>query len=219
MKKEEYEKTYGAAWDEGDINAKDTYTDESGKNVIGFPGITMPVITIDKPKIIQDYRFGFIAHWVNADKLGEMPNTFNARIETISELATWRDAWKNAQRCLVCTNGFFEHDKKRKMKVFIHLKEIENFYYAGIYNDYINKKTGEIIKTMAIVTTTANALIAEVHKRMPVMIKPGDENLWMDAHADLNLLLMQYGQPLNASFMVMEDEEPKEEKSAQGKLF
>ena len=115
MKKEEYELAYGAEWDKDDVDAKNTYTDESGKNTIGYPGITMPVITIDKPKIIQDYRFGFIA-----------------RIETISELATWRDAWKNKQRCVVLTNGFYEHDKKRKIKVFFHLKESENFYYAGI---------------------------------------------------------------------------------------
>ena len=174
MKKEEYELAYGAEWDKDDVDAKNTYTDESGKNTIGYPGITMPVITIDKPKIIQDYRFGFIAHWLNADKLNEVRNTFNARIETISELATWRDAWKNKQRCVVLTNGFYEHDKKRKIKVFFHLKESENFYYAGIYNDYINKKTGEIIKTMAIVTTTANELISEVHTRMPVMLRPGD---------------------------------------------
>ncbi len=61
MKKEEYELAYGAEWDKDDVDVKDTYTDESGKNTIGYPGITMPVITIDKPKIIQDYRFGFIA--------------------------------------------------------------------------------------------------------------------------------------------------------------
>ncbi|MBK7036879.1 MAG: SOS response-associated peptidase [Bacteroidetes bacterium] len=219
MKKEEYELAYGAEWDKDDVDAKDTYTDESGKNTIGYPGITMPVITIDKPKIIQDYRFGFIAHWLNADKLNEVRNTFNARIETISELATWRDAWKNKQRCVVLTNGFYEHDKKRKIKVFFHLKETENFYYAGIYNDYINKKTGEIIKTMAIVTTTANELISEVHTRMPVMLRPGDEKLWMDKDADLNHLLIQYGQPLNASYIIMEDEEPKATKVGQGSLF
>lgn len=219
MKKEEYELAFGKTWDNEDAEVKNAYVDEAGENTIGFPGNNMPVITIEKPDVIQDYRFGFIPNWLNPDKLKEVKNTFNARIETITELATWRDAWRKGQRCIVCTNGFYEFNKAEKRRIFIHLKNIMHFYYAGIYNNYVNKQTGEIIKTMAIITTSANSLVSQVHNRMPVIIKPGDENLWMDNSADLNHLLIQFSEPINANFMVMENAEQKPNKSGQTELF
>ena len=218
--KEEYQKAYGLPWDIEDANNTDAYTDDAGQNSIGFPGIKMPVITIEKPNVIQDYEFGFVPHWMSSEKISGIRNTFNARIETITKLATWRDAWQNAQRCLVCTNGFYEHDKKRKMRVFIHLKEEENFYYGGIYNNWINKQTGEVHKTMAVITTYPNELVAKVHHRQPVIIQKGHEATWMDPSADTNHLLIQYGHPLSASFMELDDviDKPKKN-SGQTELF
>ncbi len=218
MKKEEYEKAYGREWAEGE-STEDTYIDETGENSVGFPGNAMPVITIERPDVLQNYAFGFIPHWANPDKLKEMKIIFNARIETITELPTWRDAWKNGKRCLVCTNGFYEYDKKRKQRVFFHLKERENFYYAGIYCDYVNKKTGEVVKTMAVITTTANALVEQVHTRMPVIINPGEESRWMDTGADTDHLILQYGQPISPAFMIMEDAGEKPKKGSQRSLF
>lgn len=219
-KKEEYQKIYGLPWDPGDVKNEDAYTDDTGQNSVGFPGIKMPVITIEKPQIIQDYEFGFIPHWMNAEKAAGIRNTFNARIETIDKLATWRDAWQKGQRCLVCTNGFYEHDKKRKMRVFIRLKDESNFYYGGVYNNWVNKSTGEMHKTMAVVTTYPNELVAEVHHRQPVMIQLGNESPWMNPDADPAHLLIQYSQPLSAAFMKMDDMPDKSrKKNGQTELF
>jgi len=218
-KKEEYQQSYGVAWEPADASNPDTYVDESGENSVGFPGNKMPVITIEKPTLIQDYEFGFIPHWVKSDGIDGYRGNHNAKIETITELPTWRDAWKAKQRCLVCTNGFFEHDKKRKQKVFIRLKDPENFYFAGLYNNWVNKGTGEVRRTMAIITTVPNELVATVHNRMPIIIRPGDHDAWMDISADLNHLLMQYSQPISAAFMIMEDSISKPKKSSQGELF
>ncbi len=217
--KEVYEKNYGKPWLADDLAIEEKYHDASGEDAIGYPGSPMPVITIEKPDVIQAYQFGFIPHWLSPDKLNEQRATFNARIETITQLATWRDAWKNGQRCLVCTNGFFEHNKREKRKMFIHLKDEEFFYFGGIFNNYVNKQSGEIIKTMAVVTTASNSLIAEIHSRMPVMIQKNNAAAWIDPTASPQHILMQYSQPLNPSFMVMDyaDDAPKTEK--QGSLF
>lgn len=219
MNKEVYEKNYGKPWLGEDLNVEEKYHDTTGENVIGYPGTPMPTITIEQPDVIQAYIFGFIPHWLSPDKIGEQRATFNARIETITQLATWRDAWKNGQRCLVCTNGFYEHNKREKRKMFIHLKDEEFFYYAGIYHNYVNKLTGEIIKTMAIITTTSNSLMAEIHGRMPVIIQQGNEKMWMDKNADKQHLLMQYGQPLSPNFMVMDYADEKPDVQKQGSLF
>jgi putative SOS response-associated peptidase YedK len=219
MIKEAYEATYGRPWAEEDLSIPEKYLDETGNNAIAFPGTPMPVVTLERPQVIQAYHFGFIPHWTAPEKVNEQRATFNARIETITELATWRDAWKHGQRCLVCTNGFFEHNKAEKRKMFIHLQDAENFYYAGLFNNYINKKTGEIIRTMAVVTTTPNALIAGIHNRMPVIIPIGTESPWLDPDADIKQLLAQYTPPFSAEKMIMEYADKKPAKPEQGTLF
>lgn len=219
MVKEVYEQSFGRPWAEEDLGIEEKYHDESGNNAIAFPGTLMPVVTIERPQIIQAYQFGFIPHWTAPEKVNEQKATFNARIETITELATWRDAWKHGQRCLVCTNGFFEHNKAEKRKMFIHLQDAENFFYAGLYNNYINKKTGEIIRTMAVITTTPNSLIASIHNRMPVIIPIGTESPWLDPNADLKSLLANYTTPFSPDHMLMEYADKKPQKPVQGELF
>lgn len=219
MVKEAYKDAYGLPWEEDDLAIPERYVDAKGENAVAFPGSQMPVVTIEKPDVIQAYEFGFIPHWADPEKLKEIRNTFNARIETISQLATWRDAWKNAQRCLVCTTGFFEHNKREKRQMFIHLKKTEYFYYAGIYNDYVNKQTGEVRRTMAVITTVPNELIAQIHNRMPVIIVPGTENKWMDISSNPVQLLSEYKVPINASAMQMDYADGKPKKPEQGKLF
>lgn len=219
MVKEVYEKTYGRPWLAGDEAVEEKYHDESGQNAIAFPGSPMPVVTAERPDEIQAYHFGFIPHWTAPDRVHEQRATFNARIETVSELATWRDAWKKGQRCLVCTNGFFEYNKPEKRRMFIHLRDAECFYYAGLYNNYINRKTGEITRTMAVITTTPNTLIATIHNRMPVIIPIGTESPWLDPHADLKQLLANYAHPFAVEQMIMQYADKQEKKPEQGKLF
>lgn len=213
-----YEKNYGKPWLESDLDAEEKYHETDG-DAIAFPGAAVPVITLQKPDFIQAYHFGFIPHWLSPEKLNDKRATFNARIETIPTLATWRDAWKNGQRCVVCTNGFFEYNKKEKRKMSIHLKEEDCFFYGGIYSDFINKLTGEITRSMAIVTTEANSLITTIHNRMPVIIPIGDEGLWMDSYAELQKLLEHYAIPFNSNKMIMEYADDTPNKPIQGSLF
>jgi putative SOS response-associated peptidase YedK len=89
------------------------------------------------------------------------------------------------RRCLVLSSGFYEHRHvsqigKRgqllkstiKYPYHIYLPAKPVFMMAGIYNTYIDDESGKNIDTFAIVTTAANALMAQIHndkKRMPVI--------------------------------------------------
>lgn len=213
-----YEKNYGKLWLEEDLAIAERYHEPNG-DAVGFPGSAMPVITLQKPEVIQAYIFGFTPGWLAPEKLNEQRATFNARIETIPQLATWRDAWKNAQRCIVCTNGFFEYNKREKRRMKIQMKDNECFYYAGLFNNYVNKETGEIHKTMAVVTTVANSLIGEIHNRMPVILSKGMETLWMDKSARLDEILGFYAVPFEAQKLSMAYADDVPPKPSQGSLF
>ncbi len=69
-----------------------------------------------------------------------------------------------------------------KIKYEIGIGNDELFAFAGLYSQWIDPDTSEIVPTFTIVTTEANTLMAEIHnikKRMPVILRPEDEQHWL----------------------------------------
>tara|TARA_R110002072_G_scaffold288828_1_gene455107 strand:- start:4780 stop:5394 length:615 start_codon:yes stop_codon:yes gene_type:complete len=149
-------------------------------NAFSFP--LTPVITDEKPDVIQHYKWGLIPSWSKDDEIKKF--TINARIETIKEKPSYRNSVN--KRCLVIADGFYEWKwidatGKNKQKHLISLPNNDLYAYGGIYSEWIDPSTGEIINTYSIVTTDANPLVAEIHKkkRMPIILKPEDESNWL----------------------------------------
>lgn len=150
----------------------------------GFNFAKNPIITDDKPNIIQHYNWGLIPSWAKDEDIKKM--TLNARIETIDEKPSFRNSIN--KRCLVIANGFYEWQwldskGKNKIKYEIGIGNDDLFAFAGLYSQWINNATGEIKDTYTIVTTQANELMAVIHntkQRMPIILKPEDENKWLN---------------------------------------
>jgi putative SOS response-associated peptidase YedK len=149
----------------------------------GFTHPNTPVIANNSLNEIDLFQWGLVPSWAK-DKSFQK-NTLNARIETLKDLPSFRDAVKN--RCLIIADGFFEWkwlDKagKEKSQYQISLPSNELFAFAGIYSTWTDKTTGEMINTYAIVTTEADPFMAEIHnikKRMPVILTPENEHDWL----------------------------------------
>ncbi len=45
------------------------------------------------------------------------------------------------------------------------------FGFAGLWEEWLDKQTGEMLKTRTIITTEANDVLKHVHDRMPVILK------------------------------------------------
>jgi putative SOS response-associated peptidase YedK len=177
------------------FNAKfdtDEYTAQPRINGFTFP--RTPVITNENSNIIQLYSWGLMPSWSKDQKL--RANTLNARIETLTEKPSFKSYVKN--RCLILADGFYEwkwldEKGKTKQQYEITLQNNSPFAFAGIYNTWTDKSTGKILNTYTIVTTEANELMAEIHntkKRMPVILTPANEKLWLN-----NYDLMQFVVP------------------------
>ena len=85
------------------------------------------------------------------------------------------------RRCLIVADGFYEwrQDQGRKQPVFIHLKNQEPFVFAGLW-DSQPQENGESRSYCTIITTNANALIAPIHQRMPVILPASAMDAWLD---------------------------------------
>ena len=149
----------------------------------GFQFPETPVITNKYDNIIELYQWGLIPHWAKDDNIKKY--TLNARIETIKDKAAFRFSLDN--RCLILADGFFEWQwldpkGKQKQKYLITLPDNDAFAYAGLWSEWKNKKTNEIIKSYTILTTEANELMSRIHntkKRMPVILSKDCEKLWL----------------------------------------
>ncbi|WP_276497904.1 SOS response-associated peptidase [Pontibacter litorisediminis] len=145
------------------------------------PSQSLPVVTGDKPDTIQYFSWGLQPFWAKDAKA--VKRSINARAETLTEKPSFRTLLKS-KRCLVPADGFFEWQKTEHGKVphRILLKSEELFSFAGLWDEWADKGTGEVLHTFTIITTEANKLVRPIHDRMPVMLSPEAEELWLDEH-------------------------------------
>ena len=53
------------------------------------------------------------------------------------------------------------------------------FAFAGIWDRWKNPER-ELVETCSIITTSANALLSDIHDRMPVILTREDHDRWLD---------------------------------------
>lgn len=146
----------------------------------------VPVITNSDRSQIQKFTWGLIPHWVRdeAQAIDLSTKTFNARVETVDGKPSFRDAFKT-QRCLVLADGFFEWQTIGSTKIphYIYRENFEPFAFAGLWNEWVNRGTGEIHKTFTILTQDANPFMAQIHntkKRQPIILSEDAERVWLE---------------------------------------
>ena len=135
---------------------------------------------------LDPLRWGLIPNWCSDPNGGRKP--INAKCETVRDLPTFRDAYRT-RRCIVPVDGFFEwkaiKGQKAKQPYAIAIKDGSPFGIAGIWENWKEPASGEWIRTFAIITTDANALVADIHDRMPVILAPAaDYHRWLGDEAD-----------------------------------
>ena len=146
----------------------------------------LPVIQSANPESISLVKWGLIPFWVRDSKAASeiRLKTFNARAETIREKPSFRGSVKS-KRCLVLCSGFYEwqHRGSEKIPHYIYLESEQPMAMAGLYDDWTDRETGEVVQTCTIITTAANPLMEKIHntrKRMPVILPERLENAWID---------------------------------------
>src|SRR5215831_6384752 len=150
--------------------------------------------------------WGFVPEW--ADGRPDVKPLINARAETVATKPFFREAFKH-KRCLVLADGFYEWQRMGKGKVpyRIALKTEEPFAFAGIWST-VHDAQGTVQPTFALLTTEANALVAQIHTRMPVILREQDEADWLNPHLSLEAaqaLLV----PLPADLLMAYEVSPK----------
>jgi putative SOS response-associated peptidase YedK len=123
-------------------------------------------------------RWGFVPPWAKDPSVGF--KMINARAETVAEKPAYRDAFAR-RRCLIVADGFYEWQRDGARQPF-HITRADGapFAFAGLRTAWKDPRTEQWLRSCTIVTTQANAAIASIHPRMPVILERADEEAWLD---------------------------------------
>lgn len=197
----------------------------------GAPRQQYPIIVLSElePRMQFGFvsaRWGFIPRKERDPKGGRQP--INARSEGVATNFVFRDAYRS-KRALMPIDGFFEWkdifgDGKNKQPYAVAMKDGGPFAIAAIYDVWRDPATGEDIRTFCVLTTEANAMMAKIHDRMPVILHEKDYQRWLGPETDPRDLLVPFpselmtmwpigrkvGNPRNDTADILDPVEPDE---------
>lgn len=129
-------------------------------------------------------RWGFIPGWVKDPR--DFPMLINARAETAAEKPSFRAAMRH-RRVLVPASGFYEWQRvatagAKGAPFWLRPRRGGIIAFAGLMETWASADGSEV-DTGAILTVAANATLAPIHDRMPVVIEPEDFARWLDCRA------------------------------------
>jgi putative SOS response-associated peptidase YedK len=142
------------------------------------PSQDVPVIIRQSPNHIMLMRWGLIPHWAKDESIGS--KMINARAETITEKPSFRGLLPS-KRCIVPASGFYEWQDtgKGKQPYYIHADAGEYLPFAGLYDIWKNPEGIEIY-SFTIITTEPTVNLQSIHNRMPVILEPAAEEVWLN---------------------------------------
>jgi putative SOS response-associated peptidase YedK len=133
------------------------------------------------------FRWGLIPSWSSDPKIAY--KLINARSETVVDKPSFRSAFKQ-RRCLIPASAFYEWQKtgaRSKQPFCIRPRNGGLFALAGLWERWHNPQ-GEEIETCTILTTEANELMRPLHDRMPVILDPAADGVWLDPRSSTDVL-------------------------------
>lgn len=145
------------------------------------PGDDVLAVTTDRSGAPHGelLRWGLVPSWA------AVPNprlsTINARVETVAVRPAFKGPFGRF-RCLVVADGFYEWCARPGLpKQAFHITRADGgpFAFAGLWSLWKGHQ-GRSIRSCAILTTQANAAVATLHDRMPVILAEHDEAPWLD---------------------------------------
>lgn len=149
-------------------------------------------------RVAELMRWGLVPHWARDTSIGAKLN--NARSEGMADKPSFRQAVRR-RRCILPASGFYEWQpstgadgKPAKQPWYISPVDQPFFAMAGLFEAWRAPaaaadagaedtekpaQAGEWLLTCCVITTAANALMAPIHDRMPVMLPPEHWAAWL----------------------------------------
>lgn len=151
------------------------------------------VRSVEGRRTLSMLRWGLVPSWARDPSIAA--KLINARSETAAEKPSFREAVRK-RRCIVPASGFYEWKRvgSRKQPWYFRAADATarpmaatpaaspgrgTLAMAGLWETW-KAADGEFVETCCLLTTGANAVMAPVHDRMPVLLDDDGIRRWLD---------------------------------------
>jgi len=144
---------------------------------------TQRVATVREPEAgrreLAMLHWGLVPSWAKERAIGN--RMINARAETLAEKPAFRRAYRR-RRCIVLADGWYEWQAGAdgKQPWFLRAEDRSLLGFAGLWEVWRDPATGEPLESCAIVTVDAPVPLADIHHRMPAVLREADYASWLD---------------------------------------
>jgi putative SOS response-associated peptidase YedK len=150
------------------------------------PGQDIAAVRVDRDGVrtLRALRWGLVPFWAKDATIGR--RLINARLDSLKDKPAFREALTR-RRCLIPASGFYEWGVDaagKKQPFFIRPRAEPLLAIAGLWERW-RPRGGEPLETCVIVTTEADALLAPIHDRMPVVLSRAAQEVWLDPSSDV----------------------------------
>jgi len=162
-------------------------------------------------------HFGLLPSFAKDAKYGV--RTYNARVETVDQLASFKQAWAQAKHCIVPCEAIYEPDWRTGTHVPTRFTAAndDTLGVAGLWAPWKDPVTGEWADSFTMLTINADThpMFKEMHrpdparppqaqdKRMVVILPEAQYEAWLDAPAQRS---MAFTHPFPAERLAMQAE-------------
>jgi putative SOS response-associated peptidase YedK len=111
---------------------------------------------------------------------------FNARSEVLGDSRAYHGCFRH-KRCIIPAHSFVEWQRSGQQKIPYLFSAVDQaMAFAGIWDYWTNGI--EHVLSCAIITTESASEFKPYHPRMPVMLTPGNAEIWLDEEQDTAML-------------------------------
>jgi putative SOS response-associated peptidase YedK len=160
----------------------------------GFQHRSLPIAVWDQgfdSPIFTNAHWGLIPQWAKDTDTAKSirTKTINARGETIFDKPSFRMSAVSG-RAVIPMDGFYEHHHSSDVIIPYYIYDTKPIYCAGLYSEWTDKTSGEIVPTFSMVTCRGNGLMTQLHNnpkasgpRMPFILdSQNDIYKWLSPH-------------------------------------
>jgi putative SOS response-associated peptidase YedK len=130
--------------------------------------------------VLTAMRFSLLPSWSKEAKVKFA--THNARLETMAEKPTWKSVLVR-RHALVPLTDFIEPIYTGELAghmVAFSVPEGQVIFAAAVWDEWVQRETGEVIPSFSIITSEPLPFVREVgHDRSPVFLNPDAAQVWL----------------------------------------
>ena len=135
------------------------------------------VLSREDETLLAAFTWGLVPTWAKDPAIGA--RMINARSETAAEKPSFRSALVK-RRCIVPADGWYEWQGSpgKKTPYYFSASNESVLGLAGIYESW-KQPDGQLLWSAAILTQEARSDFSYIHDRMPVLVTPELQDLWL----------------------------------------